>query len=85
MTYINVLQGKNIIPRIGQIAELKAEALVSPTHRTGRIIHQRTPAKRGPKNTKTVKKQHMIYPPLFTMKIGLEVMLYVNVLWLVEC
>jgi hypothetical protein len=54
-TYINVDQGRNIKPKIGQRADSKA----TPTHLAGWIIHQIMPAKRGPKNTKTVKKQHM--------------------------
>jgi hypothetical protein len=45
---------------MGQRADSKADALVSPTHRAGEISHQTTPATRGPKNTKTVKKQHMV-------------------------
>jgi hypothetical protein len=54
-TYINVVQGKNINPRMGQRAELKA----TPTQAKGRAIHQITPAIRGPRKSKTVKKQHI--------------------------
>lgn len=59
MTYIKVVQGKTIIPKIGQMIELNAEIGVSPTQRTGLMIHQITLATRGPKRTNIVKKQHI--------------------------
>lgn len=51
MTYMIVVQGTKMIPRIGQITESKARS-----QRTGLTIHQITPAKRGPNNTRVVKK-----------------------------
>jgi hypothetical protein len=54
MTYINVFQGTKIIPRIGQMFELKARF-----HFAGKNNHQMMAATRGPKRTKTVRKQHI--------------------------
>jgi len=54
MTYINVVQGTKIIPRIGQMIELNAKV-----HLAGQMSHQIMAAIRGPKRTKVVKKQHI--------------------------
>jgi hypothetical protein len=59
ITYINVAQGRNIIPRIGQMIELNADIAVSPTQRTGETSHQIMAAIRGPNRTRAVKKQHI--------------------------
>jgi hypothetical protein len=59
MTYINVVQGTKIIPRIGQMIELNADIAESPTQRTGVISHQIMAAIRGPKSKRIVKKQHI--------------------------
>jgi hypothetical protein len=56
MTYINVVQGTKIIPRIGQIFELNAKF-----HLNGQMSHQIMAAIRGPKRTKVVRKQHIAY------------------------
>lgn len=56
MTYINVVQGTKIIPRIGQIIELNAKV-----HLNGQMSHQIMAAIRGPKRTKIVRKQHIAY------------------------
>jgi hypothetical protein len=54
ITYINVVQGTKIIPRMGQMIELNAKF-----HLNGQMSHQISAAIRGPKRTKVVKKQHI--------------------------
>jgi hypothetical protein len=54
MTYINVVQGRKMIPRMGQIIELKARF-----HFAGQKSHQTMAANLGPKRTNTVRKQHI--------------------------
>jgi hypothetical protein len=56
MTYINVVQGTKIIPRMGQMIEGN-----TMFHLNGRMSHQITAAIRGPKRTKVVKKQHIAF------------------------
>jgi hypothetical protein len=54
MTYIKVVQGRNIIPRMGQIIEPKARL-----HFAGQKSHQTMAANLGPRRTRTVRKQHI--------------------------
>lgn len=56
ITYINVVQGRKIMPRIGQMIELKTKF-----HRTGQKSHQTNAAIRGPRRTNVVRKQHIAY------------------------
>jgi hypothetical protein len=56
ITYIKVVQGTKMIPRMGQMIELKAKF-----QRTGLNSHQITAAIRGPKRTRVVKKQHIAF------------------------
>jgi hypothetical protein len=56
MTYINVVQGTKIIPRIGQMIELNVKF-----HLAGQNSHQTMAAIRGPNRTRVVRKQHIAY------------------------
>jgi hypothetical protein len=55
ITNIKVVHGTKMIPRIGQIIELLKAAF----HLRGQNSHQTIAATRGPRRTRTVKKQHM--------------------------
>jgi hypothetical protein len=54
-TYINVVQGTKIIPRMGQMIVV----LNAWFHINGQKSHQTMAATRGPKSTRTVRKQHI--------------------------
>ena len=56
ITYIKVVQGTKMIPKIGQMIELNAIF-----HLAGQISHQITAAIRGPKRNRVVKKQHIAF------------------------
>jgi hypothetical protein len=56
MTYINVVQGTKIIPRIGQMIVLNVKF-----HLAGQNSHQTMAATRGPKRIRVVRKQHIAY------------------------
>jgi hypothetical protein len=56
MTYINVVQGTKIIPKMGQMIELNVRL-----HLAGQNSHQIMAATRGPKRTKAVRKQHIAF------------------------
>jgi hypothetical protein len=54
MAYVSVVQGRNMIPKIVRIQELKAIA-----NRIGLSNHQIPNPTRGPRKTRVVKKQHI--------------------------
>jgi hypothetical protein len=54
ITYIKVVQGAKMMPRIGQIIEVKARF-----QRAGQKSHQTSAAIRGPNRTRVVRKQHI--------------------------
>jgi hypothetical protein len=54
ITYIRVVQGAKMMPRIGQMMELNARF-----QRAGQKSHQTSAAIRGPKRMRVVRKQHI--------------------------
>ena len=54
MTYISVVHGAIMIPRIGQMMELNARF-----QRAGQNYHKTSAAIRGQSRTRTVRKQHI--------------------------